>query len=535
MSLATQIIALKMQIDQLKEKRDRIIAYRDAPDLTKLVWLADYPKDEGAPIVGQIVGTIELDREDNGDNINIYPAFSDEHLYDSARDGILTPTQVTNPFWAYFNVAVSPGIQKWYPRYRHAEISDIDYTAKTCTINIDPLYAASGTSGEDPLFINQDAETLYNVPIDYMDCTTPPFENFDKVLVMFTDLDWNQPVVKGYQTNPQPCSPDELVFFALGELGIIWDITENAYPTDFVGVQDYSDCLTYLAGKTETTMIDDYFGLPYTRLLRCYYPDAGGTEYHDKITTWGLPEQSSVPGYLSDKPELSDTYIPPVFPSAMWERITEWGDTVTPWDGAAGYITPAYTNNYYWTDELFGPLFYPGGVSMRIWSSWDYFLAHYVCPLDEDLSYYSYGTDAEYGNDPIGMGYPGAIMSENSIVQIMFSSHAETLDVGAPRPWRLDTVYTTSRETLTACACGTIGETTNPQTMPRNGDFSAAVYTLIEALHVLRGVEIMKDSPDYEGESCQGGGTTSENCAASVCNYWYDITNPKMELKLYRK
>ena len=535
MSLATQIIALKMQIDQLKAKRDRIIAYRDAPDLTKLVWLADYPKDEGAPIVGQIVGTIELDREDNGDNINIYPAFSDEHLYDSARDGILTPTQVTNPFWAYFNVAVSPGIQKWYPRYRHAEISDIDYTAKTCTINIDPLYAASGTSGEDPLFINQDAETLYNVPIDYMDCTTPPFENFDKVLVMFTDLDWNQPMVKGYQTNPQPCSPDELVFFALGELGIIWDITENAYPTDFVGVQDYSDCLNYLAGKTETTMIDPYFGLPYSRLLLTFckladYSDNG----RETITTWGLPEQSSAVGYLYDKPQISNTVIGPI--GSLYERRILWEETITPW----GTIIPPYMDNYFWINGPFGPVHQPGGTNLYQFSSWDYMFTYYVCPLDYDPAYYSFGTAAEYGNDAIGMGYPGAVISENSIVQVLFSAHANTETVGTPGS--LSKIYTSPRETKAACTCGTYpwddgggGEESNPQAQEINTEFTQAVYDLVEALHVLRGVTIMKDSPDYEGVTCPGPDSETENCKNELCNYWWQIINPKMELKLYRK
>jgi len=518
---ATEKPFLKIQIAGLEKKIEKFEYYETQTQEDRLVWCADL----GDITVGSIVKTIEIDRELQG--LNIAPAFDDGAAYTAAEDGILRFFGTINPYHQLLNWIIAPSIQKFHPTYRYGKIYDIDYENNTASVNLRPHVSQTNRD----IDVNQ-VENLYGVPVDYMDCHAEPFEENDEVLVEFEKQKWGQGKVIGFRSSPKPCGTDELVFFSLGELGIVWDITENDYPTDFIGVQDYADCIAYLAGKTETTAVDSTFGLPYTRLLRTFYTDAAYTEYHNKSTTWGLPEQSEVPGYLYDKPQLSDTLS---LVGGIYDRTQEWDDTSTPW----GVIAPAYTQSYYWTGSP--PVFQPGGVSLYDWSSWDYFESHFICPLDIDDAYFSYGTDAEYGNDNIGLGYPGAIMSENSIVQVTFSAHAytETISDGAGG---VETVYTSARETLTACTCGTYpwddglgGEVTDPQLMAKNEEFSTAVYDLIEALHVLRGVEIMYDSPDYEGENCQGPDGTTENCNAGLCNYYYDVTNPKMELKLYRK
>ena len=524
-----------LRIKEYQAKIAELEAFQDESPRDAVAWLADYPDDAPAPpAIGDIVGIVGIDREDTGGNLNIYPAFAGAHLYDPDRDGIMTPVKLMNPFWQFFNLAVSPGVQKWAPRFRHAEISDIDYDASTCTINIDPLYAAPWDGDKDLLWINQDAETLYDVPIDYMDCTTPPFKNFDKVLVEFTDLDWNQPVVKGYQTNPQPCGT-EIVYVRLGPLGILWDITENDYVEGFDGTQAYEDCLAYLSGKTETTKYCEANPnrpeMPYKKTLYTFYLTEDYDPYTERCTTWGLPEHLEEPGFLYSRQEILRENT---LEDGIQTLLRNWTECSTPW----GDISPEFTYffQYYAVSRI--PIY---GTVLHSFSSENY-LYNYVCPTDTDEANFSYGTDAEYGNDLPATGYPGAVWSDNSIVQVLFSSHAvvewfNSFSIENP-------TYLTPRETITHCTCGYYpwevapdAFESNPQDMIKNVDFSTAFYNLIEDLHTLWGVELIPEHPDYlwDYDCNDPGGIINQQCKAGKCNYWFNILNPKLELKLYRK
>jgi len=513
-----KITSLRYQITQLEQRIEDIEYYENQAKEQVLVWCVDL----GDITVGSRVGTIEVDREKQG--LNIHPAYETGAQYDSERDGVFQYFGVMNPYAKLLNAIIAPGVESWKPRYRYGTIYDINKSEDIANVNLETY------SSEFYRDVLNQVDNLYGLKIEYMDCNSAPFEEGDVVVVEFDDTKWGQGKIIGFKSNPKPCN-DEIVFFSLGELGILWDIKTNAYVEGFTGPTDYADCIAYLADKTETTLDNQYYGLPYTRLLRTFYTDAAYNNYHEKFTTWGLTAHGENPGYLYDKPEISYSVTEV---DGVFESRTEWDETITPW----GSIAPAYLHNFFYTEGPFGPIFQAGGVNLYDWSSWDYMESHFVCPLDEDESYYSYGTDAEYGNDAIGIGYPGAVMSEISIVQVLFNSHAyiETIDDEGV----LRTIYTSSRETEVLCTCGNYpwevddSDESDPQLMDINAEFSMAVYDLIEALHALRGVEIMYDSPDYETSVCLGPSTTSDNCENSLCNYWYSVVNPKMELKIYK-
>ena len=85
------------------------------------------------------VGTIEaartyvqiLNNEVEGEYESTYgiwirPGFSDNAAYNAERDGIVNPPINQNPWQLFYNEAMTPGTQKWKPRYRYGLITRID-------------------------------------------------------------------------------------------------------------------------------------------------------------------------------------------------------------------------------------------------------------------------------------------------------------------------------------------------------------------------------------------------------------------------
>jgi len=156
-------------------------------DPTVEAWCADRTTDLD---VGARVGTIEVPGE-RGD-VNIAPGGGD-------GVGVLQPTQASTPAGVFYNWALLPGLQRYFPTYRYGEISAIDYDANTCTVTLEPA-----TSSAQGLNIN-DRTTLSGVPIDYMDCNADAFEAGDAVLVAFIGQSWDDPVVIGFKEQPDKC------------------------------------------------------------------------------------------------------------------------------------------------------------------------------------------------------------------------------------------------------------------------------------------------------------------------------------------
>ncbi|MCD1631342.1 hypothetical protein [Marinobacter shengliensis] len=158
-------------------------------------WCADYTLD----LSGE-VGLVDVD-DQGGRAVHIQPGYQDGADYSVTRDGALFPDLAQSGPQIYFNAAILPGVQKWMPRYRLAQITALQ--GDECSIVLDPA-----VSSAQSLNINE-AQSFQNVPIQYMECNGAAFQVGDRVLVRFFD---SGPQVVGFETNPKPCQLFGLAF-----------------------------------------------------------------------------------------------------------------------------------------------------------------------------------------------------------------------------------------------------------------------------------------------------------------------------------
>jgi hypothetical protein len=92
-----------------------------------------------------------------------------------------------------------PGWQKFKPTFRKGVCTAVDYDADKMSVSLD-----SALSSAQSLNVNQ-ASTLTNIPVVYMECNAEAFEVGDKVVVQFTGQNWANPRVIGFVGNPEPC------------------------------------------------------------------------------------------------------------------------------------------------------------------------------------------------------------------------------------------------------------------------------------------------------------------------------------------
>jgi len=151
-------------------------------------WCADYTLD----LDGE-VGLVDINDE-GGQGTLIHPGYDEAAVYDPARDGALFPNLAQSGPQIYLNAALLPGVQKWRPRYRIGTITKL--ISDVCNVALDPAQSSAQN-----LNINQ-AETLQQVPIKYMDCDHFAFQEGDRVLVRFTQ---NGPLVVGFEESPREC------------------------------------------------------------------------------------------------------------------------------------------------------------------------------------------------------------------------------------------------------------------------------------------------------------------------------------------
>jgi len=185
--LVLEQLALEKQKDYLKNNTEE--------DPTVGAWCADYTED----LSGK-VGTVEVPGQ--RDVVQIRPGYEGNAVYDSDRDGQIQPSIGGLPSTVFWNWAMMAGWQKWKPTFRHGQISYI--SGDTCNVTLDD--ALSDVQG---LNINQ-AETLTDVPIEYMECNGDIFEVGDNVLIEFDGQDWANPKVIGFKTEPQKCCPADV-------------------------------------------------------------------------------------------------------------------------------------------------------------------------------------------------------------------------------------------------------------------------------------------------------------------------------------
>lgn len=166
------------------------------PEQESLVaWCADYT----TTLTGT-VGIADINDE-GGQGVVIKPGFSDGAAYSSSEDGALAPRAAQSGAQVYFNAAVLPGVQKWFPQYRLGTISNIENDK--CQVDLLPAQSSAQN-----LPINKDSR-LNDVPIQYMECNGDAFEDGDTVVVRFTK---SGPLVIGFYTEPRACELGTFVF-----------------------------------------------------------------------------------------------------------------------------------------------------------------------------------------------------------------------------------------------------------------------------------------------------------------------------------
>ncbi|MCK7542977.1 hypothetical protein MLC59_02175 [Marinobacter bryozoorum] len=192
-TLVGELAQLDFKVDELiaedlslKKRRGQLEAIPE--DKTLDAWCADYSEE----LTGD-VGLIDIN--DEGDNgVIIQPGHGEMAEYLPDRDGMLMPREAQSGAQVWFNAAILPGMQKWFPRYRVGEITDI--SQDMCSVQLDDAFSSAQDLDitKEPL--------LEGVPIYYMDCNGEVFEEGDRVVVRFTQ---SGPLVVGFEKEPRAC------------------------------------------------------------------------------------------------------------------------------------------------------------------------------------------------------------------------------------------------------------------------------------------------------------------------------------------
>ncbi|MDY0164512.1 hypothetical protein [Desulfobotulus sp.] len=181
--------------------------------------------------------------------------------------GRLKPISTMTAAQAVFSWAIMPGWQKWKPTYRTATISSINIAANTASLTLD-----ESRSYIKNLEINQ-ADTLADVPVDYMDCHAAAFEEGDHVVVMFSDQEFRHPRIIGFVERPKGC-------------GFVWSLVhshkqkEGLYPQwpealHAVGIFCFSSNMQKIIGRRTHSKLAVMKSIPGPRSGRVYdvYPE----------------------------------------------------------------------------------------------------------------------------------------------------------------------------------------------------------------------------------------------------------------------
>lgn len=190
---------LLMKLTGLRLKRAAL--ERIETDKTIEAWCTD-----GEPDMTGEVGTAEVPGEPMMP-ILIKPGFEESAGYDQARDGQMIERPLMSGAQAYLNAALLPGWQKWRPTYRFGIITEIDETADTCTIEIEPSRSSAQNLDVEPI------GALTAVPIEYRECNAAAFQEGDSVLIEYRGQLADAPVVIGFKENPRYCDPYVIISY----------------------------------------------------------------------------------------------------------------------------------------------------------------------------------------------------------------------------------------------------------------------------------------------------------------------------------
>lgn len=302
------------------------------------VWCADLTED----LSGE-VGTIEVPGEPT--TVLIQPGYEGNAAYDSVRDGQLEGPEAGTPAGVFWNWATLPVWQKYMPTYRTGTITAINGTLADITLD-------AALSSQQDLNVNQ-ADTLSDVPFDYMSCDQDAFDVGDEVVVEFVNQDWNDPMIIGFKANPKTCTT-YCVFRCGGAAEserryIVWNIEQDRLE-EITGVTfpcAWADIETWLGTKSEESdtlpvftvgagpVSDDAFRL-------------NSTNYQHPFRSYS--EDTSIHGALAWRREFPIVWGA-CSTGGPWEaetvqKKTEW--TNTTWNSLTGHTLKHYDTHDKW-------------------------------------------------------------------------------------------------------------------------------------------------------------------------------------------
>ena len=193
-----QIHFTEIEIRSLTKGIERVTTY-GYPIITSPqdVWCVDLTEGLSGKVALLEVAT------DPEEKLNIFPGYSGKVSPTIADHGTLEPFYSLGVPDSLRNFLMFPAIQKWKPSFRYGTLGAINYEENKATVYLDFLRSRIQDLGIDQ------ALTLSNVPIEYMQCKAGAFEEGDKVVVQFIDHNWSTPKVIGFQYEPQPCGWEE--------------------------------------------------------------------------------------------------------------------------------------------------------------------------------------------------------------------------------------------------------------------------------------------------------------------------------------
>lgn len=336
--LQRSVSLLRFEVDRLiaedlslKKRRGQLERIPEDKDFE--AWCADYTPD----LNGE-VGLIDVNDEGQ-QGMLVQPGDSGEAGYDAARDGILMPREAQSGAQVFFNAAVLPGVQKWFPRYRIGTISNI--VNDTCIVALD-----SAQSSAQDLPINE-FDLYSDVPIQYMTCNGDAFEDGDKVLVRFFDTG---PQVVGFASNPKPCGTNLLWRSIRRESDTL------QYPERWVGNISVGGDVTLSSQGTNRVSYalfrgDYYFTVPDGDIGK------NGAEIVDTPASWSVNDIRAVKNNASGFSEIWISVLDEI--GAATVQIYDLGGNFRrsvilagPASYAGGYIFMSCSPNYYaWADN----------------------------------------------------------------------------------------------------------------------------------------------------------------------------------------
>ncbi|MDD2927064.1 hypothetical protein [Rhodoferax sp.] len=142
-----------------------------------------------------VVATMEIPGE--AESILVAPG---GRFPDLKKDGFLRARELMTPAQAFFSAAILPGWQRFKPTYRKGRIASLNKIAHTATVTLDAAHSSAQN-----LSVNQ-ADTLDDVPVEYMTCHAAAFEVGDRCVVQFAGQSWASPKVVGFVEHPRGCN-----------------------------------------------------------------------------------------------------------------------------------------------------------------------------------------------------------------------------------------------------------------------------------------------------------------------------------------